>query len=70
MASMSQLTPKIYRWADNLSGVLVLFLVVFAPWALGPGHLGALVNFDTEHRWLPAGWAAGGKVVSAESYRV
>ena len=32
---MSQPTPKVHCWADNLSGVLVLFLVVFGPWALG-----------------------------------
>jgi O-antigen ligase len=32
---MSQPTPKVYRWADTLSGVLLLFLVVFAPWAFG-----------------------------------
>jgi hypothetical protein len=36
---MSQPTPKVYRWADNFSGGLLLLQLVFAPWALGASQL-------------------------------
>ncbi len=28
-------TPKLHRWLDTLTGTLILFLVVWAPWAFG-----------------------------------
>ena len=68
MASMSQPIPKIYRWADNLSGVLVLFLVVFAPWTLGTSERWSISTLNIGGYLL--GGAARSKVVSAESYRV
>ncbi len=31
----AQRTPPLHRWLDSLSGALILFLVVWAPWAFG-----------------------------------
>jgi hypothetical protein len=68
MDSMSQSTPKVHCWADNLSGALVLFLVVFAPWALGTSEGWSISTLNIGGYLL--GGAARGKVDGAESHRV